>query len=114
MKEKPIYFTTKVSKRNVKSHLEYNKQIVKGTRYVKIDNGTIGTGARSANIPLELILKDFSIEEITEAMWLSRKEMTKSVDHVYDDFFIKMEKTVNEYADSQKEDLDFCADDIPF
>lgn len=90
-----MYFSTKVSKRNVKSHLEYNKQIPSGIKYVKLCNGTIGKGARSSNIPLELILKEFTTDEVLEALQLSRKEESRSVDFVYDDFFIKMEKNAN-------------------
>lgn len=96
---------TKVSKRNVKSHMEYNKQIVKGTKYVKLDNGTIGAGARSSNIPLELILKEFTMDEIKQAIKLSRADKTSSVDHVYD---------VWPVLDKPKEDKKFNYDDIPF
>lgn len=101
-----MYFVIKTSKRNVKSHLEYNKQISKGTKFVKIDNGTIGKGARSCNVPLELILQDYTTAEILEALTLSRLKETKSIDHVYDSTFLVNEK--------EEVSLDFCADDIPF
>lgn len=106
-----MYLSTKISKRNVKSHAEYNKQIPKGKKYVRVSNGTIGAGARHVNIPLELVLKDFSLEEITQAYWQSRKEESSSIDYKYDTFFEDYEKEANEYASKAR---DFCADDIPF
>lgn len=102
-----MYLFTKVSNRNVKSHSEYNKQIAKGERYVRVCNGTIGKGARHINVPLELVLKDFSLEEITKAYWQSRKEETRSIDYKYDTFF-------DDYKKEDNQALDFCADDIPF
>lgn len=96
-----MHIFKKVSKRNVKSHPEYNKQIPKGTKYLCVSNGTIGPGARHINIPLEVALKGFTLEEITQAYWLAQKDQTRSVDHEYETW---PTNTVP----------DFAADDIPF
>jgi hypothetical protein len=90
----------KTSKRNVKSHREYNKQIPKGTKYIRISNGTIGPGARHINIPLEILLQGFTLEEITQAYWLAKQEKTRSIDYQYESW--------------PEPSLNIMADDIPF
>lgn len=56
-------------------------------------------------------LNEFGVKAFKKEMKEERKAKSRSVDFVYDDFFIKMEKNANEYAENNS---GFDDNDIPF
>lgn len=96
-----MYFYIKQAKKATKNHYDYSgdflqdspRSIKKGEKFLQLNNGTIGNGARAVNIGRKQAI------EILENMLAELK------DNMLD---------IPSQAINKPCEVDFCSDDIPF